>query len=222
MVTLLVHGSMFLCILLVGCTTCRDIPGFFVNGRMTAGIDGDGVLIEKPKAKATRTITLAKPGEVFSVDTNEIFELNIPAALDMGRYSLSITPSDDQAVVGGSGAMFDIAIEKNCAPRVRINRSCQKINWYNPYVLPEVYIDNPKDEQLIYTPLYNPDTVIVGYEIRLGDHAPCGSKAREVWTKLRAADARSGKPVQVRRKPIAASSKDKPIDISKLVKIQLK
>jgi hypothetical protein len=86
MVTLLVHGSMFLCILLVGCTTCRDIPGFFVHGRMTAGIDGDGVLIEKPKAKATRTITLAKPGEVFSVDTNEIFELNIPAALDMGRY----------------------------------------------------------------------------------------------------------------------------------------
>lgn len=213
--------SILLCLFLVGCSTCREVPGYFVHGKMTAIIDSDGVLVERPKATPTRVIILTKPGETVRVDSNEVFELNIPVALNMGRYSLSVVPAEDQAVAGGSRAGFDIGIEKNCVPRIRVNRSCQKINWYNPFVLPEVYVDNPKDEQLIYTPLYNADTVIVGYEIRLGDHTTCKSKAREDWARIRGADSKGGKTVASRRRPMAASTNDKPFDIRSLSTLRL-
>ncbi|MBU3742586.1 MAG: hypothetical protein FGM24_09930 [Candidatus Kapabacteria bacterium] len=112
----------------------------------------------------------------------EVLDLNIPVAIDLGRYSLSVVPSVTAVTAGAP--MFDIAIERNCVPRILVNRSCQKINWYNPYVLPEVVVENKRDQQLIYTPLYNPDMAMIGYEIRLGDHEECGSNAYKEWRRI--------------------------------------
>jgi hypothetical protein len=100
-----------------------------------------------------------------------------------------------------------------------VNRTCQKINWYNPFVLPEVVVDNPNDQQLVYTPLYNPDTLVIGYEIRLGDHEECNSNAFKVWKRMTRKQERGGKDVAAYKRKLPASTKDKPTDISSLTVI---
>ena len=184
---------------------------------MIAAVNGDGELVQRPKSKSMRSITLTKPGEVFTVEENEVLDLSIPSALDLGRYSLSIVPS--AAAVTAGPSMFDIGIERNCVPRILVNRTCQKINWYNPFVLPEVVVDNPNDQQLVYTPLYNPDTLVIGYEIRLGDHEECNSNAFKVWKRMSRNQERWGKDVAAYRRKLPASTKDKPTDISSITVI---
>lgn len=196
-------GTLVLCVLIAGCSLCREVPGYFVQGRMTAVVNADGELVQRSRTKSMRPVTLQKPGEVISVIEGEVLDLNIPVAIDLGRYSLSVVPSATAVTTGSK--VYDIMIERNCVPRILVNRSCQKLNWYNPYVLPEVVVENKRDQQLVYTPLYNPDTVMIGYEIRLGDHEECGSSAFKEWKRITKKGAV--------RSTLRSSTKDDPLNM---------
>jgi hypothetical protein len=57
-----------------------------------------------------------------------------------------------------------------------MDKRCRIVNWYNPYRLPEVRIQNAYTDQLVTTPILGKSNEIIGYEVRLGDAGDGSSK----------------------------------------------
>lgn len=193
-------------LLLVACATCADGNEFFVQGSTTVKVGATGAFERaRTVTGAGRTFTINNPGDTFWVAQDEAFTITIPRALDLGKYALVV---HDTAAPGLAHPRkrFQISLDPACRPLIDLDQQCQIINWYNPYKLPEVRVNNKSMDQIVQTPLLDERDQIIGYEIRLGNHSAgkaidnkdnCPSPAFLLWQKMRSSNKRGTVKVAV-------------------------
>lgn len=153
-------------IVLSGCSTCQPVQPLFVKGDVSAKVGPNGTLVRSTAGRGSRRIVLERPGDGQCVEEDESFILSLPRSIDMAEYAIQIEECDG---VTAGRRTSKISLVETCQKVLMISKHCQRINWYNPYRIPEVRIDNRDLDQLVVTPLLGRDHSIVGYEVRLGD-----------------------------------------------------
>ena len=183
-------NSVILCISAVlisaGCSTCLPVPPLYVQGQAAVQITKHGTLVRGTASEADTTIVFEKVGQSASVYSDNSFILSIPNTIDMALYALQVKESD--AVTAGQKS-FELTLVESCMPSITIDKHCKIVNWYNPYRIPEIRVNNSETDQLILTPLISGDNTIVGYEVRLGDSEVCDSPALRQLKRLRGKQA---------------------------------
>ena len=175
-------GLLGLSVILIGCSTCLPVPPLYVQGQAAVQVTKNGTLVRGKTSEADSMIVFEKVGQSAVVYSDESFTLSIPNTIDMALYALQIKESD--AVTAGQKA-FELTLVESCMPTLTIDKHCKIVNWYNPYRIPEIRVNNPETEQLVLTPLISDDNTIVGYEVRLGDSKVCDSPALRALERLR-------------------------------------
>ncbi len=182
------------------CSTCVDGPALYVRGEVDAMLDENGTFVKYTgKKRPTRELQLPSSSDTLPVASFEPFRLRIPETLDLGTRSLKIESVNDvQTGLKDKGdRLFRISLVDACQPVIELNDSCQTINWYNPFRLPQIFVKNGRMEQVIATPLIV-NKSMVGYEIRLGDKQVCGcpSKALGPWKAYYQGKVHTLKPIR--------------------------
>lgn len=175
-----------------GCSTCLPVPPLYVQGQAAVQVTKHGTLVRGTASEADTTIVFEKVGQSANVYSDNSFILSIPNTIDMALYALQIEESD---VVTAGQKAFALTLVESCIPSLKIDKHCKIMNWYNPYRIPEIRVNNSETDQLILTPLISGDNTIVGYEVRLGDSEECDSPALKELRRLR------GKKTQFSRAP---------------------
>lgn len=189
-------GSLF-----SGCSTCQPVQPLYVQGEVSAKIGPHQTLQRSTTDRDSRTIVLERPGDNQCVAEDEPFVLSMPTSIDMAEYAVQIEECD--SVTAGQ-KIYKITLVETCQKVLLISKHCQRINWYNPYRIPEVRLANENLDQLIVTPLIGKDDTIIGYEVRLGDRggdSGCPSPALDALKRYRS------KGIKLRR--LASNTKKK-------------
>ena len=201
MKSLIAGGLVVASLLASSCATCDSGPGLYIRGSMETQISSHGTFVKTGKAPKEEHL-LARPGDSFNVAEGVPFQLNIPEVVNLGTNALQISEKD---TVTAGPTIYTVSLVESCTPYVVMDKQCKIVNWYNPYRIPEVRIQNYND-QLVMTPLLDPHDAIIGYEIRLGDHKECGSPALDRLRK------RKG----VVFAPVKSNTKETPWDLASL------
>ncbi len=171
-----------LAIISQGCNTCSPVPPLFVQGETTARIGENGVLLRDRGGRPSRTIVLERPGSAQCIEQDEPFILSMPSVIDMAQYAIEISECD---TVTAGAPIYRLQLVESCMPVLSLNKKCKTINWYNPYRIPEIRVNNNELLQVILTPLLGDDLTTLGYEVRMGDSKVCDSPALERLKKYR-------------------------------------
>jgi hypothetical protein len=158
-------------LVLQSCSTCDPGSSLYVRGAISVRVTSSGAL-EQVEGGETR-ITLDSPGESYVIEQDRPFMLDIPDAIDLSSYALVVNEVD--STVPGA-RYYRISLRESCQPYIVMDKRCKIVNWYNPYRLPEVRIQNAYTDQLVTTPILGKSNEIIGYEVRLGDAGDGSSK----------------------------------------------
>jgi hypothetical protein len=164
-VTLVAVLSVLLSIL-AGCSNCQPVQPLFVQGEVPARIGSKGTLLRSSASRNSRVIGLERPGDSQCIAEDEPFVLSMPTSIDMAEYAIQIEDCD--SVTAGQ-KIYKITLVETCKKVLALTKHCQRVNWYNPYRIPEIRVKNEDLDQLVLTPLIGTGNTIVGYEVRLGD-----------------------------------------------------
>lgn len=182
-----------------GCSTCLPVPPLYVQGQAAVQVTRHGTLVRGTASEADTTIVFEKVGQSANVYSDNSFILSIPNTIDMALYALQIEESD---VVTAGQKAFALTLVESCIPSLKIDKHCKIVNWYNPYRIPDIRVNNSETDQLILTPLISGDNTIVGYEVRLGDSEECDSPALKELRRLRGKKAKfSRAPSNTKKTP---------------------
>jgi hypothetical protein len=177
-----------LAIIAQGCSTCAPVSPLFVQGETTARIGENGVLLRDRGGRPSRKIVLERPGSAQCIEQDEPFILSMPSVIDMAQYAIEISECD---TVTAGAPIYRLQLVESCMPVLSLNKKCKTINWYNPYRIPEIRVNNNELLQVILTPLLGDDLTTLGYEVRMGDSKECESPALKRLKKLRGGSATS-------------------------------
>ncbi len=192
-VTLLAILAVMLSVV-TGCSNCQPVQPLFVKGDVPAKISSKGTLLRSTAGRGSRVIGLERPGDSQCVAEDEPFVLSMPASIDMAEYAIQIEDCD--SVTAGQ-RIYKITLVETCRKVLALTKHCQRVNWYNPYRIPEIRLKNEDLDQLVLTPLIGADNSIVGYEVRLGDvKSPdkCKSPALEALERFRSKGLKIRRP----------------------------
>jgi hypothetical protein len=170
--------------LLSGCSQCQPVQPLYVKGDVSAKVGPHCTLLRAKVNRDSRNIVLERPGDSQCIEEDEPFNLSMPRSIDMAEYAIQIEECDE---ITAGKKRHKISLVETCQKVLMISKHCQRINWYNPYRIPEIRIDNRELDQLVVTPLLGRGNSIVGYEVRLGDaNGPnkCKSPALEALTRV--------------------------------------
>lgn len=188
--------------LLSGCSTCQPVQPLYVKGDVPAKIGRERSLMRAAADRSNRTIILERPGDSQCIAEDEPFNLSMPNSIDMAEYAIQIEECD--SVTAGQ-KIYKITLVETCQKVLLLSKHCQRVNWYNPYRIPEVRLTNDNLDQLVVTPLIGKDDTIIGYEVRLGDKGGddgCPSPALDALKRYRS------KGIKLRR--LASNTKKNP------------
>ena len=177
-----------LAVIAQGCSTCAPVPPLFVQGETTARIGENGILLRDRGGRPSRKIVLERPGSAQCIEQDEPFILSMPSVIDMAQYAIEISECD---TVTAGAPIYRLQLVESCMPVLSLNKKCKTINWYNPYRIPEIRVNNNELLQVILTPLLGDDLTTLGYEVRMGDSKECESPALKRLKKLRGGSATS-------------------------------
>lgn len=197
---------------LVGCSNCQPVQPLFVQGDVPARIGAMGRLQRSVAGRNARVIGLERPGDSQCIAEDEPFVLSMPNSIDMAEYAIQIEECD--SVTAGE-KIYKITLMETCKKVLVLKKHCQRVNWYNPYRIPEIRLRNEDLDQLVMTPLMGADNSIVGYEVRLGDANGadrCKSPALEALERFRS------KGLKIRR--VASTDRKKPRSPELFLEIQ--
>ncbi len=170
---------------LTGCSNCQPVQPLFVQGDVPAKIGSQGTLLRSTAGRNSRLIGFERPGDSQCIAEDEPFVLSMPTSIDMAEYAIQIEDCD--SVTAGQ-KIYKITLVETCMKVLALKKHCQRVNWYNPYRIPEIRLTNDNLDQLIVTPLIGKDDAIIGYEVRLGDRggdAGCPSPALDALKRYR-------------------------------------
>ncbi len=205
-------------VVLQSCSTCDPGSSLYVRGSISVRVTSSGTL-EQVEGGTTQ-FTLDSPGEQFIVEQDRPFVLDIPDAIDLSSYALVVNEVD--TTIPG-GRYYRVSLRESCQPYIVMDKRCKIVNWYNPYRLPEIRIQNAYTDQLVTTPLLGKSNEIIGYEVRLGDAGDGSSKTQNASACPSPALKRLQKYQQADKagytslKPVKPRSKKEPMKLEDLI-----